>query len=68
MDEISKIDIPRIRFTTSHPRDFDDHLIEVLAKGETLLNISICLFNQDLAIVLKIMARKYTTRTIFGTC
>ena len=32
MDELRKIDIPRIRFTTSHPRDFDDHLIEVLAK------------------------------------
>ena len=34
MDEIRKIDIPRIRFTTSHPLDFDDRLIEVLAKGE----------------------------------
>lgn len=32
MDELRKIDIPRIRFTTSHPRDFDDRLIEVLAK------------------------------------
>ena len=36
MDELRKIDIPRIRFTTSHPRDFDDHLIEVLAKGGNL--------------------------------
>ena len=36
MDEIRKIDIPRIRFTTSHPWDFDDHLIEVLAKGGNL--------------------------------
>ncbi len=32
MDELRKIDIARIRFTTSHPRDFDDHLIEVLGK------------------------------------
>ena len=38
MDELRKIDIPRIRFTTSHPRDFDDHLIEVLAKGGNLLD------------------------------
>src|SRR5699024_8832928 len=29
LDDVSKIDIPRIRFTTSHPRDFDDHLIDV---------------------------------------
>ena len=37
MDDIHKIDIPRVRFTTSHPRDFDDHLIEVLAKGGNLV-------------------------------
>ena len=37
MDDIAKIDIPRIRFMTSHPRDFDDHLIEVLAKGGNLV-------------------------------
>src|SRR5699024_6254188 len=33
MDDMRKIDIPRVRFTTSHPRDFDDELINVLAKG-----------------------------------
>ncbi|GAA3323832.1 hypothetical protein GCM10020331_049280 [Ectobacillus funiculus] len=33
MDEIRKIDIPRIRFTTSHPRDFDDRLIEIFSEG-----------------------------------
>ena len=38
MDDLRKIDIPRIRFTTSHPRDFDDHLIEVLAKGGNLVD------------------------------
>src|SRR5699024_11364970 len=38
MDDLHKIDIPRIRFTTSHPRDFDDRLIEVLAKGGNLLD------------------------------
>ena len=32
MDELRKIDIARIHFTTSHPRDFDDHLIDVLGK------------------------------------
>ena len=32
MKELSAIDIPRIRFTTSHPRDCDDYLIEVLAQ------------------------------------
>ena len=37
MDELRKVDIARIRFTTSHPRDFDDHLIEVLGKGGNLV-------------------------------
>src|SRR5699024_1079428 len=38
MNDMHKIDIPRVRFTTSHPRDFDDHLVVVLAKGGNLLD------------------------------
>ena len=60
MEEIRKIDIPRVRFTTSHPRDFDDHLIEVLAKGGNMMDhihLPVQSGNND---VLKIMARKYT--------
>ncbi|WP_026692403.1 tRNA (N6-isopentenyl adenosine(37)-C2)-methylthiotransferase MiaB [Peribacillus kribbensis] len=60
MDEISKIDIPRIRFTTSHPRDFDDHLIEVLAKGGNLVEHIHLPVQSGSTDVLKIMARKYT--------
>lgn len=60
MDEIRKIDIPRVRFTTSHPRDFDDHLIEVLAKGGNLvehIHLPVQSGNSD---ILKIMGRKYS--------
>ncbi|WP_188205874.1 tRNA (N6-isopentenyl adenosine(37)-C2)-methylthiotransferase MiaB [Alkalibacillus aidingensis] len=60
MDEIRKIDIPRVRFTTSHPRDFDDRLIEVLAKGGNLMpyiHLPVQSGNSD---VLKLMGRKYT--------
>jgi tRNA-2-methylthio-N6-dimethylallyladenosine synthase len=60
MDEIRKIDIPRIRFTTSHPRDFDDHLIEVLAKGGNLVEHIHLPVQSGSTDVLKIMARKYT--------
>ncbi|RLQ91643.1 tRNA (N6-isopentenyl adenosine(37)-C2)-methylthiotransferase MiaB [Falsibacillus albus] len=60
MDELRKIDIPRIRFTTSHPRDFDDHLIEVLAnKGNLVEHIHLPVQSGSTD-VLKIMARKYT--------
>jgi tRNA-2-methylthio-N6-dimethylallyladenosine synthase len=60
MDEMRKIDIPRIRFTTSHPRDFDDHLIEVLAKGGNLVEHIHLPVQSGSTDVLKIMARKYT--------
>ncbi|WLR46883.1 tRNA (N6-isopentenyl adenosine(37)-C2)-methylthiotransferase MiaB [Halobacillus litoralis] len=60
MDELRSIDIPRVRFTTSHPRDFDDRLIEVLAKGGNMLDhihLPVQSGNSD---ILKIMGRKYT--------
>lgn len=59
MDDIRKIDIPRVRFTTSHPRDFDDRLIEVLAKRGNLvehIHLPVQSGNSD---VLKKMSRKY---------
>ncbi|MFT9847649.1 tRNA (N6-isopentenyl adenosine(37)-C2)-methylthiotransferase MiaB [Aneurinibacillus sp. REN35] len=60
MDEVRKIDIPRIRFTTSHPRDFDDHLIEVLAKKGNLVEHIHLPVQSGSSEVLKRMARKYT--------
>ncbi|THF78454.1 tRNA (N6-isopentenyl adenosine(37)-C2)-methylthiotransferase MiaB [Cohnella fermenti] len=60
MDDIRKIDIPRVRFTTSHPRDFDDHLIEVLAKGGNLVEAIHLPFQSGSTEVLKRMSRKYT--------
>ena len=60
MDELRKIDIPRIRFTTSHPRDFDDHLIEVLAKKGNLVEHIHLPVQSGSNEILKIMARKYT--------
>ena len=60
MDELRKIDIPRIRFTTSHPRDFDDRLIEVLAKGGNLMEHIHLPVQSGSSEVLKLMARKYT--------
>ena len=60
MDELRLIDIPRIRFTTSHPRDFDDRLIEVLAKGGNLMNHIHLPVQSGSNDILKIMSRKYT--------
>lgn len=60
MDDIRKIDIPRVRFTTSHPRDFDDHLIEVLAKGGNLVEHIHLPMQSGSTEILKRMSRKYT--------
>lgn len=60
MDDIRQIDIPRVRFTTSHPRDFDDALIEVLAKGGNLVEHIHLPVQSGSSEVLKKMSRKYT--------
>jgi tRNA-2-methylthio-N6-dimethylallyladenosine synthase len=60
MDELRKIDIPRIRFTTSHPRDFDDRLIEVLAKRGNLVEHIHLPVQSGSTEILKLMGRKYT--------
>ncbi|WP_274651472.1 tRNA (N6-isopentenyl adenosine(37)-C2)-methylthiotransferase MiaB [Paenibacillus humicola] len=63
MADIAKIDIPRIRFTTSHPRDFDDHLIEVLSRGGSLVEHIHLPVQSGSTEVLKRMSRKYTRET-----
>ncbi|MDB4867056.1 MAG: miaB, partial [Cohnella sp.] len=60
MDDIRKIDVPRVRFTTSHPRDFDDHLIEVLAKGGNLVEHIHLPVQSGSTEILKRMSRKYS--------
>ena len=60
MDDMNKIDIPRIRFMTSHPRDFDDHLVEVLAKRGNLVEHIHLPVQSGSTQMLKIMSRKYT--------
>ena len=60
MADILKIDIPRVRFTTSHPWDFTDRMIEVIAEGGNIvphIHLPVQSGNND---VLKIMGRKYT--------
>ncbi|MBU9707560.1 tRNA (N6-isopentenyl adenosine(37)-C2)-methylthiotransferase MiaB [Paenibacillus sp. AK121] len=64
MDDMRKINIPRVRFTTSHPRDFDDHLVEVIGKGGNLvehIHLPVQSGNTD---ILKKMNRKYTRERV----
>ena len=60
LEDISKIDIPRVRFTTSHPWDFTDRMIEVIAKGGDIVpHVHLPVQSGNNA-VLKIMGRKYS--------
>ncbi len=60
MNDIYKIDIPRVRFTTSHPRDFDDKLITVLAQSGNLVEHIHLPVQSGSSEILKRMSRKYT--------
>jgi len=60
LDDLRKIDIPRIRFTSPHPRDFDDHCIEVIAKGGNLMNHIHMPVQSGSTEVLRRMNRKYS--------
>lgn len=60
LDDLNKTDIKRIRFTTSHPRDFNDKTIEVLAKRGNLMEHIHLPVQSGNTEVLKRMNRKYT--------
>ena len=60
LDDLNKLPIERIRFTTSHPKDFDLETVKVLAKGGNLMpyiHLPVQSGNNE---VLKRMNRKYT--------
>jgi len=60
LNDLNKLDIDRIRFTTSHPKDFDLETVKVLAKGGNLMpyiHLPVQSGNNE---VLKRMNRKYT--------
>lgn len=60
LDDLSDLDIPRIRFTTSHPKDFSDDLIDVIARKDNVMNYIHLPVQSGSNKVLKKMNRKYT--------
>ncbi len=60
LNDLRAIDIPRIRFMTSHPKDFDDELIEILSKKGNLVEHIHLPVQSGNSEILKKMARKYT--------
>lgn len=59
LEDVAKIGIPRIRFTTSHPWDFDDYMIDIIGKHDNIMpNLHLPVQSGDND-VLKIMGRSY---------
>lgn len=60
LEATAKTGIPRIRFTTSHPWDFNDRMIDMIASYDNLMpfiHLPVQSGDND---VLKLMGRKYT--------
>lgn len=63
LEEVAKIGIPRVRFTTSHPWDFSDDMIDMIAKYDNIMPfVHLPLQSGDDAI-LKRMGRRYTSES-----
>jgi len=58
--DIREIPVPWVRFTTSHPRDFDRRTIEVLARGGNLVEHVHLPVQSGSDAVLRRMNRRYT--------
>ncbi len=60
LEELAQLDIPRIKFTTSHPKDFSDDIIDVIAKYDNIMPFIHLPVQSGSNSVLKKMNRKYT--------
>ena len=60
LEDVAKTGIPRIRFTTSHPWDFTDEMIEVIAKYPNIMPSVHLPVQSGSNRILKLMGRRYT--------
>ena len=60
LEEVAKIGIPRIRFVTSHPWNFTDKMIDVIAKYPNIMPYVHLPLQSGSNNILKLMGRKYT--------
>ena len=60
LDEVAKIGIPRVRFLTSHPWDFKEEMIDVIAKHDNIMKYIHLPVQSGSDEILKLMGRRYT--------
>ena len=60
LEETAKIGIERIRFITSHPWDFTDEMIDIIAKYDNVMPYIHLPLQSGSSRILKLMGRRYT--------
>ena len=61
LEEVAKLNIPRIRFLTSHPWDFKEEMIDVIAKYDNIMKYIHLPVHSGSSEILKLMGRRYTS-------
>ncbi len=59
LEDVAKIGFERIRFTTSHPWDFDDYMIDIIGKYQNIMPSIHLPVQSGNDAILKIMGRSY---------
>jgi len=60
LEEVAKTGIDRVRFVTSHPWDFDDKMIDIIAKYDNIMPYIHLPLQSGSDRILKLMGRRYT--------
>ncbi|MFV0479485.1 MAG: tRNA (N6-isopentenyl adenosine(37)-C2)-methylthiotransferase MiaB [Anaerorhabdus sp.] len=60
LEEVAKIGVPRVRFTTSHPWDFTEEMIDVIANYDNVMPAIHLPVQSGSNEILKMMGRRYT--------
>lgn len=60
LEDIAQLGIPRIRFTTSHPWDFTDEMVEVIGKYPNIMPSVHLPVQSGSSRILRLMGRRYT--------
>ena len=60
LEDVSKTGIKRLRFVTSHPWDFTDEMIDIIAKYDNIMPYIHLPLQSGSDRILKLMGRRYT--------
>lgn len=60
LEDVAKLNIPRVRFMTSHPWDFTDRMVEVIGKYPNIMPSVHLPVQSGSSRILKLMGRRYT--------